>query len=126
MKIFSRLLIILISVLFIATILPSCQRSYEDIKQLLLYDRIVCDGTDYYFMDNAPELKTLEDEKTLVREENVQVMIADENSNPYDPNITEEAWTFIGKDGRIYIYFNSRYFTSDKSMASEYYGFKTP
>ncbi len=125
MKSFNKLLSCVIVILLLIASLSSCRYSYDEIRELQLYDRIVYNGTDYYFMDHAPDLKTAEDTKTLITDKKVQVIIADENGIPYDSNKTEEAWTFAGIDGKIYINFGSRYWTDNKAQAAEYYEFDT-
>ena len=119
--------IILFFVLLSAIILPESYNkwminivSYENIRDYYKYDHVVYNGTAYYYLKsdiNVPE------EYIPFSTQKISVILVDEDGNPYDKNRTEEAWTYIGDEKLLFIYFQSAPFTRDKSLASEMYNF---
>ena len=98
-----------------AEILP-----YSIVKQYLLYDHITYHGVDYYLMDQAP-LSDDHDEGFVKGE--VYVVLVNQEGVPYKDSQMEPAWLLANDPDTLYIYFNSAYYTRDKSLASEMYGF---
>jgi len=122
MKRFSAVVIIFAIIL---TVFVSCNSvnkltSYEDIRQYLLYDHIIYNGTPYYIAAN--QSPALSEDSYLVHETVHDVIIVDEDGNPYDAERKEEALIYPNSDQEIiYVYFNSAYYTRNKSLASVHY-----
>ncbi len=118
--------IVLLTVALILTfsfVLCGCEKllAYETIRDRLLFDHIVYDGTPYYLADESPD--GLSEDKVLRIEETVKITIVDENGTPYDAERTEDAWVFVNDPDRIFVYYGSAYYTRDTSKASKHYGF---
>ena len=109
-----KLLTITIVLALLLITLASCNNidklvSYEDVRQYLLYDHIIYNGTPYYIVDESPDLS---EDGRLVYETFCDVIIVDKDGNPYDAERKEEAWIFPDTDPEIiYIY----HITSSKS-----------
>lgn len=124
MKPFGRILLLTVAlILTFSFVLCGCEKllAYEAIRDRLLFDHIVYDGTPYYLAHESPD--GLSEDKVLRIEETVKIKIVDENGSPYDAERTEDAWIFVNDPDRIYVYYGSAYYTRDTSKASKHYGF---
>ena len=115
--------IIMVGILEMLLILPDIMAEilpYSIVKQYLLYDHIAYDGVDYYLMDHAPS-SDVRDGKFVAND--VYVVLVNQEGVPYKGSQKEPAWLLANDPDTLYIYFNSAYYTRDKSRASEMYGF---
>ena len=94
--------------------------SYDDIRQFILYDHIICDGIPYYILGNKNDIP---DKYVPFSSEIVYVTLVDAEGDAYDKNRKEEGWLYQNDNDRLYIYFGSMVFTKDKRLASNRYGF---
>ncbi len=125
MKPFGRILLLALAfILTFSIILCGCEKllSYETIRDRLLFDHIVYEGTPYYLACESP--KGLSEDKNLLIDETVKITIVDKNGIPYDAERTEDAWIFVNDPDKIYVYYGSAYYTRDTSLASKHYGFE--
>ena len=116
---------IILILMTVAVSMISCKLTgllpYETVRDMILFDHIVYDGTPYYLAANSPHLSEIQ---VLQIDEVVKIAIVDENGNPYDAARNEDAWAFVKDPDRVYLYYGSAYYTRDTSLASEHYGFE--
>lgn len=90
---------------------------YDFVIQFLCYDHIVYNGEHYYLLGDYD----IPDEFIPFSSESIYVTIVDGEGKPFDESRKEEAWTYVGDDEMIYIYFGSAKYTKNKSLFTKYF-----
>lgn len=88
---------------------------YNNVDHWLLYDHIEYNGVDYFWY----EADLRPDNVIPDFGKEIDISIVNSKCEPYDETRFGTAYLCQNDDNNIYIYYDSCYFVSDKSLASE-------